>query len=97
MGRTRGTSLTVTNAEGKCVSKPAAVKEEWMGYFQSLLNPKMAPTVDHEALDECGHTQSRDLDSEELNDDITIEEVRTAIYVNSDNKFPGIDGMNLHL
>ena len=97
---------TVTNAEGKCVSEPAAVKEEWRGYFQNLLNPKLVPTVVptngvSDPLEGCGHSHAQDLDSEhaqdldpeELNGDISIEEVRAAIFANSDNKSPGIDGI----
>ena len=93
---------TVTDAKGRYVSEPAAVKEEWRGYFQNLLNPRLvAPKVDSEYQGGCGHSHvrdigpehTRDIDSEELNEDISIEEVRAAIFANSDNKSPGIDGI----
>ena len=81
----------VTNADGECVSEPRAVREEWMEYFQKLLNPTVI--ADQMIQDASRQARMCDADPEELNKEITVEEVKAAIYVNSDNKSPGVDGI----
>ena len=64
-----------------------------MGYFRKLLNPIVAPGIDMGTEDAIRQSHRPDLDPLELNEEITIEEVKTAIYANGDNKSPGTDGI----
>ena len=84
---------TVINAEGYCVSEPEAVKEEWMGYFQKLLNPTVAPGSELGNGDAALQHQIPDIDPMQLNEEISVEEVKTAIFASGDNKSPGMDGI----
>ena len=85
----------VTSAEGECVKEPEAVKREWRGYFQKLLNPSVATQGEVEVAikDTSAQAQLLDTDPSELNDEICVEEVKAAIYASGNNKSPGTDGI----
>ena len=53
----------------------------------------LSETVSSNINDTTGTTVDPSTNSIELNEEITIEEVKTAIYANSDNKTPGIYGI----
>lgn len=84
---------TVTNEKGERITEPSAVKEEWRNYFQNLLNPTNSPGITGEAHAHADQLRILELEPNELNIDIALEEVRTAICSMSTNKAPGVDGI----
>ena len=78
---------------GSVLVDPESVKAEWKEYFEKLLNPKVAPNMNDTTGATVDPPVSPNVDPIELNEEITIEKVKTAIYANSDNKSPAIDGI----
>ena len=74
-------------ADGTVVSTPGEVLNTWKDYFCDLLNPKASHKLQTTAHPiDCLH-----LDASELNETVSYEEVRQAVYANGDVKFPGFD------
>lgn len=65
--------------KGECITEPNAVRREWRKYFQNLLNPTSPPGVTRETQAHADQIPNLELDPSELNVDITLEEVRSAI------------------
>ena len=70
---------------------PGEVKETWKKYFQSLLNPPSNKSQLDIAIEP--DRIMNNLDPVDLNDEISMQEVETAILSNNDHKSPGVDGI----
>lgn len=92
---------TVTDSDGNKTSEPSQVREEWKKYFEGLLNP--LNSNNHKQSTDGNNPDipnsypspypNQDVDCDELNDEISMEEVEAAIHANNDHKSPGIDGI----
>ena len=74
-------------ADGTVVSNPEEALNTWKDYFCDLLNPKAS----HKVQNNTHPIESLQLDASELNEGISYEEVRQAVYANNDAKSPGFD------
>ena len=85
---------SVSREDGSSTKDPALVREEWMKYFKNLLNPTAPQNVDQPSNEPNIQplTINPQLESVELNEEISIEEVEIAIQANNDHKSPGVDG-----
>ena len=77
---------TCRNNEGKIVEGETEIMKRWTEYFTNLLNKK---NVDKET-EEC---ESKVQGPEQMNEEPTVEEVRTSIYQIKNNIAPGEDSI----
>ena len=78
-------SLYINHTTSICT--PGEVLNTWKDYFCDLLNPKASHKLQTTAHPiDCLH-----LDASELNETVSYEEVRQAVYANGDVKSPGFD------
>ena len=82
---------SVIDEMGNEQGDPGEVKETWKKYFQSLLNPPSNKSQLDIAIEP--DRIMNNLDPVDLNDEISMQEVETAILSNNDHKSPGVDGI----
>ena len=83
---------SVENNEGVLVEDPTLVREEWKAYFEKLLNPEVCALSPNTLADNPQRiAQVSENSLEFLNEEISLEEVRTAVQLNKDSKSPGVD------
>ena len=98
LGGSHSTDLptTLTTGDGKTISDPSMVKDEWMKYFKDLLNPAVPHNNDplnddHSEYPANANPQPEDV--ELLNEEFTVEEVEAAVRASKNHKSPGVDGI----
>lgn len=69
------------------VNKMEEVLDAWKDYFCKLLNPRAY----NNRQDASHPIDSLHLDASELNNIISLDEVRKAVVANDDTKSPGFD------
>ena len=82
---------SVKDEKGNDCSHPLEVKEVWMKYFQSLLNPPSSPSHLGTTIEPISN--SGNLDPTDLDEQISLQEAEAAIFSNNNHKSPGVDGI----
>ena len=79
--------MSLQTADGTVVKEAGEVLEAWKDYFCKLLNPSLG----NGRQTNVHPIDSLPLDTSELNEIISFEEVRRAVFANEDTKSPGFD------
>lgn len=79
--------MSLQTADGTVVKEAGEVLEAWKDYFCELLNPSSG----NGRQTNVHPIDSLHLDASELNEIISFEEVRRAVFANEDTKSPGFD------
>ena len=86
----KDTACTIKDKEGNIITEPERVMERWKEYFKELLN------VEEEEIG--GPVEYfQGIDTEEIYENITAEEVRAAIQQMKSGKAVGVDGIPVEL